>query len=156
MAKCKDCGFLTFKTWAGQFVEVNKECRDLCSKSALPNFTNIRDDPICFILAYDLRNEWDNQPTIFHDDGSLNSTEMLSVLLIKERKCPPSNNIWGFVDYQQGLTPKEHRDMLDRKWMLEQEEKRRKSDRFWHYIELAITLVVGAIIALVAASIGKG
>ena len=40
--------------------------------------------------------------------------------------------------------------MLSEEWKLEQEAKRRKSDRTRHIIEVVITLTVGAIIALLA------
>jgi hypothetical protein len=71
-------------------------------------------------------------------------------VISQERDCK------GFVEWQQGFTPKEHREMLDRKWQMEFEESVRKSNRKWRIIELVIALSVGAVIALVAAMIQRG
>ena len=35
----------------------------------------------------------------------------------------------GFIRWQQGATPKEHREMLDRQWMIEREHEWRKESQ---------------------------
>jgi Flp pilus assembly protein TadB len=46
-------------------------------------------------------------------------------VLNEERQCDT------FVQWQQGFTPKEHRDMLDRMLVLEREERRDRELRDW-------------------------
>lgn len=57
---------------------------------------------------------------------------MLIVLQVPQDDCP------DWTQYLEGITPKERREMLDRQWMLEQEEKRRRADRRATRAELRI------------------
>lgn len=134
MVKCAECGYLAVRH---SLAEVNEDGR----KVEIPLWG--RDALICFSQALDFRRAVDEKSPGYPPSLVLN-------VLQTERNCP------YFTKWQMGFSPKEHRDMIDRQWRLEQEDKRRKSDRMWHFIELAITLVVGAVIALVAAHIGTG
>ena len=68
-----------------------------------------------------------------------NPFEEVKAIIQKDMDCK------GFAQWQQGFTPKEHREMADR-----------RSDRKWHWVELGLTLAVGATIALIAALVGRG
>ena len=46
--------------------------------------------------------------------------------------------------------------MLDRQWMFEQEEKRRKSDRWVRFWEILAFILAGALVAFIAAWIERG
>ena len=61
--------------------------------------------------------------------------EVLSVIG-RDRNCI------SFTKWQQGASPKEHREMIDREKLLEFQENRRRNDRKWHWIEL-IAIVIG-------------
>ena len=60
----------------------------------------------------------------------------------EERECGES-----FTEWQLGFTPKEHREMLDRKEWRDWQERQRKEDKHWRVIEL---IVLGIIAVLVA------
>lgn len=117
MAKCVDCGFLAAR---------NKETRQLheVERSADGSidynqygtgYMAIYDNPICFARAVNLPSQY--------------GTEPIRQVLERERDCKP------FTKWQQGFTPKEHREMIDR-------DKMHK----WHIIELVI-LIVGNLLA---------
>ena len=61
-----------------------------------------------------------------------------------------------FTKWRQGFTPKEHREMLDRKDFREWQEKQRKSDRWWRIIEVFILVVFAGLFTLLGAFIGRG
>lgn len=150
MVKCADCGFISVRGVAnGELLEADDEYRRFAKILTINPFGNEfrprhTQFPICFAMI-DLREELDKERQNGNDDKGCTWN-----VIHKDRNCGE------FTKWRQGLNPKEHREMLDRQWQLEQEEKRRKTDRNWHFMELAITLVVGAVIALVAALVGRG
>ena len=158
--KCIDCGFLAYRrTISLEFSSISDLAEVERGEDGISILSSPPNHPICFVRAFNLQSEYKLEPLdneteqqfksrFFYQSG-IDSQKLLQSVN-KPRECE------HFVKWQQGFTPKEHQEILDREWQLEQEKKRKKSDRTWHFIELAITLVVGAIIALIAAYIGKG
>jgi hypothetical protein len=72
--------------------------------------------PICFVQRYNLRSE-------LVGSGKPKPDAVLRILTA-ERGCDTSEDNIGFVTWQQGSTPKEHREMLDRQWMIAREDRR--------------------------------
>jgi hypothetical protein len=150
MAKCSECGFLAARNlYTRQLEEVEKEYRDNGASPTKPfpdgvemmsinGIRNVYGLPVCFARAFPLDLE-------IVASASSKDNGILTVIN-RERQCP------YFVKWQQGFTPKEHQEMLDRQRKLEQEDKRRTSDRIWHWVELVLTLAIGAMIAFLAKS----
>lgn len=77
----------------------------------------------------------------------------------KERSCTE------FTEWQQGSSPKEHREMMDRKWMEEREERRDEAARNWQRDESRsnrkfriaefVVAVVGVVVLVMAVLIGR-
>ncbi len=103
MVKCSDCGFL-----------LDRQRRD--TREALSGGIS-------------------SVPPAHREDGlPVDPKENLYEWQINvERLCPTSadGKHLGFTKWQQGFTPKEHREMLDRQWMLDREERRDKEMREW-------------------------
>ncbi|MEE9201949.1 MAG: hypothetical protein V3U31_01985 [Dehalococcoidia bacterium] len=117
--------------------------------------------PLCFARAYDLRKEVRMHiPKEIQDreliERMVNPTEDDAFAMLQsERQCN------SFTDWIQGFTPKEHREMIDRKLMLEWQTEREEADKKWREKEraadrallLKLALVAGGF-ALLAAIIG--
>jgi hypothetical protein len=144
MVKCSNCGFLASRNVkTRQLEETELEIRQTGSEVMVVNtgkVWGIYEPPICFARSQGY--------TAYSLSPSDTFRDKVKEEIQKERECE------YFTKWQQGFTPKEHSEMLDRQRQLEQEERRKKSDRKWHYIELGITLAVGAAIAIIAANIG--
>ena len=153
MVKCIDCGYLCYRDKDTRELEEVERGED--GTIIQPNISRDTphkmssgskyDPPICFARAVNLQAEYKIKSV--NETGSewvIRANQRLKEVLNQTRECE------SFVEWQQGFTPKEHREMLSEEWKLEQEAKRRKSDRTWHIIEVVITLTVGAIIALLA------
>lgn len=93
--------------------------------------TSYRHIPICFARAYDLQSEIPGKlPQGEKDYPAVLVLEVIS----KDRTCPKRKQADGFTRWQQGFTPKEHREMLDRErmqeWQAKQDAKRTSERRF--------------------------
>ena len=73
---------------------------------------------------------------------------------IQDRKNPSDevkkiiqadNDCREFIDWQQGFTPKEHREMMDRKKL-----------RCWRIMEIVLIVVLSGLFTLLGAYIGSG
>ena len=115
MVKCEECGFLALRNRnTGLLDEAPQEYR---RAAEVPPFNSPLSDaytgvPICLARAYPLHNEFTNQDQATHRE--------IFNLLQKKRNCAERDL---FTPWQQGFSPKEHREMLDRQWMLEREER---------------------------------
>lgn len=139
MVKCAECGFLALRNRVSrELVEVEGPLRQSANAPMPRTPTEPRElyerTPLCFARARQLQDEVSN------DDRH----ELLRVFQ-RDRDCP------SFTTWQQGFTPKEHRDMLDRQWLLEREERRDKEQRQWQTRQRIIDLVVLGLIATLVA-----
>jgi hypothetical protein len=71
--------------------------------------------PLCFRMVPDLREECRNA-----------DRQRCVEAINRERDCQK------IEEWQQGHSPKEHKDMLDAKKMLQWQEDRRQIDRYWN------------------------
>lgn len=143
MAKCAKCGYLAQRVWrqgipAG-FREVDEDGRrtGVLPRSTTGTLTSV-DTFACFARCTDLRGE------VKDGDGA----KALDVIN-RNRTC-------DFVEWIQGFTPKEHREMMDRKEWREWQERQRLSERRWRIIEVLIFIAAGAATAIIAALISRG
>lgn len=141
MPKCSECGFISARDWkTRQFAEIDDKKR--CSGEIGSEFGGFEPTPICFINSFDIKEEVEILRKAAHDEPHRNSigeyipphwATYVKVVLNTERKCK------SFTKWQQGFTPKEHREMVDR-------ERQRKEDRKWHFRELGL-IIFGNILA---------
>jgi hypothetical protein len=132
MVKCADCGFLTVRDKAtGQLIEVIDDYRVSGSMPHMWAYDSVYNYPICFVMAHGLMPEVENAAQQqFRDDAPSWSDYVLRVIT-SDRKCPIESGLFGFTKYQQGFTPKEHREMLDAQWKLDYEARRDADDKKW-------------------------
>jgi hypothetical protein len=134
--KCADCGYLATRNQkTRQLNEVerndNGHINFVWYGHGLRGYAEgnpIYDNPICFARAATLWDEYRLEPM----DPGIDNNEQNRIrhVLENERDCK------SFTKWLQGFTPKEHREMIDR-----------KRERIWHIIE---------IIAIAIATIGAG
>lgn len=147
MVRCADCGFLAMR---------NAETRVLCEteggfrktgnhpRMLTARFNVYEEVPICFKDARDFKEigvVW----------GATDAEQRVAALNL-EHDCKQ------WEDWRQGLSPKEHQEMLDRQklieWQADREDKdrqwrddQRKSDHRWRALELLIIGVIGVLMA---------
>ncbi len=132
MVKCVDCGFLTLRDRAtGLLVEVDDDYRVSGRVPPLVAYHAYHNYPICFTMAHNLMPEIEQAAQQQGEDGSDDWGKYVLGVITRERDCVATGKTLGFTEYQQGFTPKEHREMLDRQWQLEYEAKRDKEDKEW-------------------------
>lgn len=157
MVKCSECGFLASRdVQTRQLEETEQEIRmEGCSVVAWNTGkpTLKFEPPICFMRAPDYKaipfSLWPDK-----DKDKVRSE------IQRERDCE------FFTHWQQGFTPKEHREMLDRieilNWQAEREQKDREfrereqlSNKRYRIVELVLVIVT-IIAVLSAAFIERG
>jgi hypothetical protein len=151
MAKCSECGFLTLRDKAnGLLVEVIDDYR-VSGKipSYIRAFEGQHNWPICFVMAYDLFPEVQQAANKQFFEKADDWSPYVLEVITKERICPRTKNVFGFVKYHQGFTPKEHKEMMDR-------ELRMKAERRWRIVEIILILVLSGLFTLLGAVISKG
>ncbi|MFC1968596.1 hypothetical protein ACFLVX_04335 [Chloroflexota bacterium] len=148
MVKCAECGFLTIRDiTTGHLVEVDDAYRMEGRVREIGAYRGYQKTPICFAMAWNLMPEVEQAAQKQSKDQSDDSEKYVLRAIQKDRICPPEGKELGFTDYQQGFTPKEHREMLDRKEWRDWQERQRKEDKRWRLIEL---IVIGIITVVVA------
>ena len=119
MVKCSECGFPTLRdTRSGLLIEVPDDYRMSGKMPRDDVYKGVHNWPICFVAALDLFTEVQGEvakQAIEQDDWP---DDHVKPLIQKNRECPPQGKELGFVIYQQGFTPKDHREMFDRERLL--------------------------------------
>lgn len=121
MVKCEDCGFLALRTARSELVEATEWFRQTGTPENLQQL-DLHMRPLCFARAFNLAAEitaLDNQRV------ETESHRQNLAVIQKERPCE------RFTAWQQGFTPKEHREMLDEQWKREFEATRLQEDHEW-------------------------
>ena len=119
MVKCAGCGFL------GIWDLTRREWLD-----ADEHFRAHGDDEMgrlhpqlyaakCFVMEFPLREEWAAEP------GAANDTAAVVTVLHRERSCAE------WTRWHPGFSPKEHREMLDRRDERDWRARREEDDREW-------------------------
>lgn len=116
MFKCSECGYLAVRARTSRELrEAEGEYRKRGLRIAISEHI-----PICFAQVRDFREE------IIKEKGASNLDSVnITPFISKEIYCD------CFIKWLQGLTPKEHREMLDRQWQLDYQAKREKEDKEW-------------------------
>ncbi len=134
MAKCADCGFLAMR---------NVETRVLCETEG--GFRTTGNHPRMVTVR---SNVYEETPICFKDVRDFKEIGVQWPATDAEQRVAALNLDHGCEEWRkwrQGLTPKEHQEMIDRQWMIEREDQRRKDDRSWHIKEaLGLVLLAGA------------
>ena len=109
MVKCADCGFLGVRAiWTvseGNFPTAG-QVGEMWHVSRTQGAMEYPSNALCLagVIEFPL--------------GISKSHTGLLAIVQEERECSE------FTPWRQGFTPKEHREMLDRKWMIEREDRR--------------------------------
>ncbi|HEY4712449.1 MAG TPA: hypothetical protein VIH69_07265 [Dehalococcoidia bacterium] len=146
MSKCSECGFLAAKNInTRNLEEVEKEFRrsgnspnEIISGKEI-GYPRHKEYPICFVQKYDLID-------LFEGISGQNSARFLAIIN-EERECEL------FTKWQQGFTPKEHREMMDRERMQKWQTEREEADRKWRSKEQWQLVIVAGIFTLLGAII---
>ena len=159
MVRCIDCGYLAARNadtrqleevergHSDTVHEVFKQCGRL--EHEFSGLGERHNAPICFVGHLDLWEEYREATPTATQITELSDSSIVRVLT-EERGCPV------FADYQQGFTPKEHREMMDRQWMQKHQEEREDADKKWRekqgrnlVIYAGMFTVLGAVIGAV-------
>ncbi|MBI2855373.1 MAG: hypothetical protein HYX93_00825 [Chloroflexi bacterium] len=123
---CVDCGFLAVRNGNnGQLMEADHTVRE---NGSIGTYYGHTSPPVCLVMAANLPDEiyraWRERTGARDERGQgYNPFDAQSVIQKPDRNCPKWRR------WQQGFTPKEHREMLDRAEMLRRQEERDKNDR---------------------------
>jgi len=144
MARCVECGFLATRDYESrQLVEVDSDFRRSGAPTAAPGSRRHSQEraPICFVQSIDLQAELLGQLEPNYPPGSAKRAQILDAApgdVIRELfqlDRPDCDANEKFTLWQQGFTPKEHREMLDRESLLDREDslhaevRKREDDR---------------------------
>jgi hypothetical protein len=116
--KCADCRFLAVrKCETREIVDAEDLLRQKGELPIVPgrNYYPYEDNPICFVRAFDLRDEIGVSPNV----------RLRLDVVQRERDCGK------FTDWQQGFSPKEHLEMLIEEATRRREERRDELQREW-------------------------
>ena len=145
MVKCSECGYLAVRDKdSRELKEAEVEYRKRGLRIAKYEYI-----PICFVQVRDFRDE------VINKKGASNLDNIsIGEFISKEIKCEL------FTKWLQGLTPKEHVEMIDRermlKWQIEREDADRKwrTKQQWFMVLVAgIFTIIGAVIVLLIGAI---
>lgn len=161
MVKCAECGFLAVRNVDSRELEEAEESfREKGTGPLAKQYEgnpHLRHEkqPQCFAMVHSLRDDF-KKPI----EQKIPENGRVKQVILKERECGE------FTKWQQGSTPKEHREMLDRKQWLDWQAGREKDDRNfrtqesksnrrYRIIEL-ILVSITIIVILLTAFIGRG
>ena len=151
MVKCAECGFLASRgIQSRRLDETEQEIRSEGIVVPIINLGkpfNVYEPPICFMCSADYK----AVPFTMRINPSTKDPEAQAVRteIQRERTCEL------FTLWKLGSTPKEHREMLDRQWMIDREDARDGKARNMRIVELVLVIItITAIVA--SAFIGRG
>ena len=147
MVKCFDCGFLcAYRGSERAFVEASMDVRTRGQGLDDPGVAAVEPSPgrgqetfpHCFVRAASLPTEIPQTPggTVRH-------------VICKERDCP------SFTPWRQGFSPKEHREMIDRKEIQDWKERQQQDERRFQVIMAILLALVAGLFTLLGAYIAK-
>jgi hypothetical protein len=151
VVKCSDCGYLAARNRdTRELDEVERVFRE---NGKPPNVTVAGRNPycrqeimpLCFARSFDFVDLYNKLTS-----RRANIEDNIATILNEERHCD------SFIEWKQGFTPKEHREMMDRKEMLQWQTEQKKQDRRWRIIEVVILIIGAGLFALLGALIQRG
>jgi hypothetical protein len=178
---CADCGFLSYPNKAAHSLE-EVDCEERqhgklhAENIGSTSYFGFIPSPVCFVMAFDLPDEI--QQTYNQATSEQEKNESTKKVIDRPRECK------SFCRWQQGFSPKEHKEMMDSanimKWQedehlrrMKEEERRRKEDLEWratqeektearwnkeHRLQrhqLLVVGIVGTIILAIAQIVGS-
>jgi hypothetical protein len=101
------------------------------------------DIPLCFVQSYDLCDE-------VKAAGGKSELDAVIVksIIDQDRQCN------SFIKWQQGFTPKEHREMIDREAMRKWQAEREEADRKWMTHQQRFMVIIAGIFTILGGIIG--
>ncbi len=149
MVKCSECGFLASRNLQSrQLEETEPEIREEGALSIAWNTDKPFDKyepPICFMQVPDFDVIPYSLQFVLQRDKE---KEKIRAEIQRERMCE------SFIEWRLGATPKEHREMLDRKEMLKWQAEREESDRKWRTRQQWFMVIVAGIFTILGVIIG--
>ena len=182
MVKCADCGLLALRNRiTGQLDEAEESFRETgeMPQRRRPGVTMAqhayeffeypyRSLPICFARAARLDKEVAGVTEEFEQRipeqtarehleryENVAQPKEVATVVSRDRQCDE------FTEWHQGFSPKEHREMLDRKLIVDREDERDKesrgwqaaenrSNRRWRFAEFVVAVLAVAVVLIVA------
>ena len=144
MVKCADCGYLAVRgIMNGELLEADGKFRESGEVLFINTYGNqsrpkYEQQPICFARAENLIDEFEKET------GKQNNTVSAKNVIVKDRNCTR-----GYTDWQQGFTPKEHREMLDRKQLLKWQAKREKEDKIFYPEVMNVLVQIHSLVSFI-------
>ena len=149
MVKCANCGYLAVRNKTDYYLgEASIDFRDRGSialgtddkgNNQHPLHEKI---PLCFARYHYLG---DAIKSIQHKDNPFNE---VTTIIQADINCSE------FIEWQQGFTPKEHREMVDRDKMLKLQNDREVADRKWRDKQDKKLVIIAGIFTFLGAIIG--
>ena len=156
MVKCADCGYLAVRNVdSRELEEVEEDFREkgtgpVVERHAGNPHLRHEKQPLCLLGAEGLSEDF--RAAI---ENKLPENGRVRGIIQKERPCRE------FREWRQGSTPKEHREMMDREFLLKREDKRdadqrawqseeSRSNRKWRFAEFLLAIVALGLIVLAA------
>lgn len=147
---CDTCGFLVMRAWSDTVLhEATQDYRE----KGRDEGSSLSRPPLCFALAARLDREVEEHTRERAGPNMSNAEQdLLAVIQRTDRNCSK----WR--KWEMGFSPKEHREMMDREWMLKWQadreeadrkwrEKQRQEDKQWRRIELIVIGIIGVLVA---------
>ena len=130
MVKCSECGFLALRmrgdpSYAPSLSEALEEHRDA---GHITQRNTYHPKPVCFMRMPWFREELGKIPITVED---------FRPVIHADQSCNQ------FTEWRQGFSPKEHREMIDRRW-----------ERKWRIIEMALIGVLVPLFIIMATIAG--
>jgi hypothetical protein len=154
MVKCADCGFLAVRQFRQNMLievdddyrtkgEIAQPPRDITAGHFMMPAPEFGEIPRCFVRAANLAHEADLADKDERMGRTLGESysEAIKRVIDTNRECD------GFTSWNQGFSPKEHREMLDRQRMMDREDER---DKRQSWFQFRLTLATGLFILLAA------
>src|SRR5260370_39795436 len=115
MVRCANCGFLAAQEM-GTRTLIEVDCRirnpDREGVGAIETRRQHEMMPLCFALAVNLQ-----------DEPECHTAKGTHTCIHRERECS------SFTKYYRGFSPKEHREMLNQKDLLDRQNRREQEER---------------------------
>jgi hypothetical protein len=155
MVKCADCGFLSVRNKETRVLEEGEFETRQSGDIRTFHYDYL---PTCFVIAFNLAKEigeLKQLPKYEEKRDGMGGVIWPQYSDINREAIQRERDCRSFIQWQQGFTPKEHREMMDREWMLKREEERRRNDRKWHWIEVGILIIGAGLFTLLGSYISR-
>lgn len=150
MHKCSQCGFLASYSFAmRQHLEVDEESRrkgtfniDRWPGGEIPRMAYVETFPVCFARAASLQAECKATAAFAGDqDKVIEAAKEALRVITRDRECA------AFTPWQQGFSPKEHKEMLIDELKADIARQIQERDHRFRWLEL---IIMGGVLTVVS------